>query len=1278
MRFLSSLPLSLRLVLSLSFVFLLPMRALSHSETSTADIGLGSPTIEAASPFEGSLEFTEKLLDQAEYLLTEQDQAELARIREVLEIAEQEAKFTLDPEVVHQAELKRTTAEARLLRWVHNFPAPVLINAGSAHIDPATDYRQLEKDYGALILKIDSGAEGTPCFRSQNADLTAHAAVLSNMRVHYATGGITWTLLTLERIQTGQTVQVFDFIADGSEEEDAKPGAILIETFPLGRLKLRIVDQSGEETPAMVRLAALPETRLRRPEGAIDYSEQMDVPAIGRPSVSGAHRFNHSGPFGGSYWVVPDAIEMDLPAGIWEVQVRKGFEYIPCHRVFSVSREKVTDLTLGLDRWIDMPKQGWYSGDDHIHSRLLSQEDADRLMVWLEAEDLHVANILRMGDHLRTYYDQRGFGPEYRVGRGDRVLVPGQEDPRFFMGHSIGLNLTAPARDIEDYLDNTWVADTIHSQGGLYGHAHLANNLFDIERDLTLLISQGKSDFGEILQFNTLGTGHYYDFLNLGFKLTASAGSDVPYGSTLGENRVYAFLDDARFTADAWFAAMKRGRTFVTNGPMLDLRVEWARPGDEIEMRTDRPLRVRAQAWGYPQGSAPVELELIRFGEVIAAATAEAIPPELSREIGERTAGTVACPTGALEREGRCALELDLEVNPEEGFWIAARARGRDGSVAHTTPVYVRREGFRPWDAAKVPGLILDRRKTLASIEGILANLRSQQRMGMIGSSDFSSKRILQSATSVLETVAVVRDIYDGLEETLDAEREIRVKGMARFEVVQASSEEPLSARLTLLDPKGLEVPLPRFPPSGKDSVISGSATFELLPGRYSYRLAKGKVYPPSEGTFSVSREGVASATASLERIANREEAGWFDADLSSKVAPQEAEGLLELEGLRVAGSPLVAASSREIEGGDSEPRWLVGASEKDSLSGIVVLKPVPSSIPSAARIAPSTAGLEKEEWGHAESPESLGFPLALFEGKVSSLGVLNPRFGIDRLVDHQPGGPRRDFNRFPPPFGYAEWVQQIYFDSLNCGFRLPPGASSGFGETHNPLGYNRVSVHSEGEISWTGWWEAFSRGQCMITNGPLLDVRANDSLPGAVFEIPEAGTLEVVFRLELLSLVPVEKVELILNGKAVQSLTPEEFAEGGGLSPLLLSEPGWFLVRAWGTDEKTYHLAMTAPFYVEGKSARPVQTESAAGFVAQLEALIESETSRREENRDAGLIERARAAKEYFASLVPREETPADEGLSRTGELVAEPAAPPPATSEVEAASGEVGSSSP
>ena len=58
---------------------------------------------------------------------------------------------------------------------------------------------------------------------------------------------------------------------------------------------------------------------------------------------------------------------MTLPSGDWDVRLVHGPEYEPLAETLHVDSKKWTRREYRLKRWIDMPSQGWYSGDDHVH-----------------------------------------------------------------------------------------------------------------------------------------------------------------------------------------------------------------------------------------------------------------------------------------------------------------------------------------------------------------------------------------------------------------------------------------------------------------------------------------------------------------------------------------------------------------------------------------------------------------------------------------------------------------------------------------------------------------------------------------------------------------------------------------------------------------------------------------------------------------------------------------------------------------------------------------------
>ncbi|MBE3123290.1 MAG: CehA/McbA family metallohydrolase [Planctomycetes bacterium] len=529
-------------------------------------------------------------------------------------------------------------------------------------------------------------------------------------------------------------------------------GTALIDllTPEQGRLKLTVIsDDSGEPAPAMVRLVWKIDGQVRRPDNGIDFDPQFD-----HQGRVGAGIANLPGKLRGAYWTVPGPIDMALPAGEWEVTVRRGVEHVAVVDTFTVVPGQTVERSYRPRRWVNMSKRGWYSGDDHVHAQILSEADAQRMMTWAKAEDVHLCNIVKMGDIQRTFFEQRAFGKTSRVVDGEYVLSPGQECPRTDeLGHTLAMNITSMIRDTDRYFLYDWVFDQVHAQGGLTGYAHVLSDAFHVHRDMSINVPKDKIDFVELMQFSTLGTDLYYEFLNTGFKITASAGSDVPWGGTIGEVRTYALVGAGRFDADRWFEAVKQGHTFVTNGPMLEFTVDQALPGDQIDVKTTKPLHVKARVWGDSEASLPSKLEIVCNGETIKSIQ----------------------PTDAKQTE----LTLEFDVDPANGFWIAARAEGADSTRAHTTPIYVVKPGLRFWKFEELDSLITKRLASLDEVDVLVKDRTEKNARGEVETNRLYKQLALQGP-ELMNRVTAARRIYEDLKQVADKERPLRKAAVAK------------------------------------------------------------------------------------------------------------------------------------------------------------------------------------------------------------------------------------------------------------------------------------------------------------------------------------------------------------------------------------------------------------------------------------------------------------------------------------------------------------------
>ncbi len=524
----------------------------------------------------------------------------------------------------------------------------------------------------------------------------------------------------------------------------------------IGTLRVAITDKaSGKVVPAIVCITSLADKSWRvPPDGTIvsphivTSKEQIAGWAAGpgtrewSPGDIGPVRLTVTVPLPGipldqpqhdvypvyaglpamPYWNEPVAyfvskpFSITLPPGKWRLAVSRGVEYFPVFEEFTIAPRQKLERDVRLARWVDMRQQGWYSGDPEFHNWRDQPWRNEFILTWAEAQDIHMTSVLSYSKTLTEFgHPQMGYGKDFRYQMGDYALASGHEGPRpsyAEQGHLMQLNIKAAVRNRDQLMDK--VCDVVHEQGGLCGYAHLPwtpsyYHRLHPEQDLhpgwdaSINTIRGKIDFMEILQFRQLGVEDYYDFLNMGVKLTALAGSDVSGGYMLGESRVYAYTG-RNFSVDSWYAAVKQGRTFVTNGPMLALTAGGAMPGDEVRVRKNANVRIQVRAWAPEAIGAPKVLEVLSQGRVIRAV--ESRDPKQSE------------------------LTAEFELPAGESQWIVARTTTFNAAVAHTSPVYVIVDGASFADRAQLPQLVEKRLKVLDFIEKRLRDRQYTQRHG--------------------------------------------------------------------------------------------------------------------------------------------------------------------------------------------------------------------------------------------------------------------------------------------------------------------------------------------------------------------------------------------------------------------------------------------------------------------------------------------------------------------------------------------------------------------
>jgi hypothetical protein len=385
---------------------------------------------------------------------------------------------------------------------------------------------------------------------------------------------------------------------------------------------------------------------------------------------------------GEPFFYADGTFEVEVPVGQADVVVERGTEYRALRLVAEMPPRGVVDVDLPLERWIAMTERGWYAGNTHVHYDEKETRASERLRLDPRVEDLPVLVVSVLKRRELAYASNAFPIGRHALSTTEHVVDVGEEsrhndEPwRIGLGHIMLINLREIVEPISrgilvddaspDYPPLVDACDAARGQGGVVLWCHNANGM-----EAPIAAALGRLDGLNLFDPYWMDPEYdlWYRLLNCGIRLPASTGSDWFVCSS---NRVYVDVG-ADFSYASWLAGLRQGRTFVTDGPVLELRVEGQRPSSEI---LDVPASVTAAEVTYEWQSAwPIDrLEIVRDGEVVA---------------------TADNPDGKLRGEGT------LRVDVVGAGWLAARCWGKQRTSyahalwTHASPVYLRADPNR-------------------------------------------------------------------------------------------------------------------------------------------------------------------------------------------------------------------------------------------------------------------------------------------------------------------------------------------------------------------------------------------------------------------------------------------------------------------------------------------------------------------------------------------------------------------------------------------------------
>lgn len=383
------------------------------------------------------------------------------------------------------------------------------------------------------------------------------------------------------------------------------------DVYAEGTLRIDVQGQDGSPLPCRIHLAN-------------EAGEPVRAPQL---------------PFWKDHFVCPGGVDLELPAGRYRFEVERGPEY---HRVSSnveVMDGQSRTVSVRPRRLIDMAARGWWSGELHIHRAI------EEVPLHLQAEDLHVGPTITWWNG-RNLWNDRAI-PEQLVTKvdGNRYFsVMSGEDEReggalmyYHLAKPLPLSggkgthpeFPSPMSFVEEarkesgvWIDvekpfwwdvPVWLASGKIDSIGLANNHMCRSRMYENE-------AWGKPRDERRLpapRGNGLWTQElYYHILNSGLRIPPSAGSaSGVLPNPVGYNRVYVHLDKP-LTWQNWWQGLKAGNSFVTNGPLLECKVNDQHAGYVFRNADSDLLRLKLDIHIASNDHVPA-IEVIWNGEVV-------------------------------------------------------------------------------------------------------------------------------------------------------------------------------------------------------------------------------------------------------------------------------------------------------------------------------------------------------------------------------------------------------------------------------------------------------------------------------------------------------------------------------------------------------------------------------------------------------------------------------------------------------------------------------------
>lgn len=510
---------------------------------------------------------------------------------------------------------------------------------------------------------------------------------------------MTVSLIILIAVATGERAASHETSRQASSQArllaqaDTDANAESVNELPPGRCQLHIEvgsEDNDQASPAVVRI--------------VNPLTGKTIPLTGE-----IHRNLN--------WYSLDAAAVVLvPQMKLRVEAIRGLDTELASAEIDLTGTSEATVKLSLKNFYDAHFRGLRGGNTHLHLMKLTHEEALRYLRVVpqsDAIDLVYLSYLRRVPDERHYISNQIVADSFSGGslqllsQHGTLFDNGQEHRHNFgrgdqgYGHVMLLNLERLIQPVSlgpgimgEGTDDTPLQVGIRAAHEDQATAIWCHNTFGFE-DVPNWMA-GLIHAQNIYDGGTHGTYEdtFYRYLNVGLKVPFSTGTDW---FMYDFSRVYVPMFD-ELTSASWLKELRDGRSFITNGPLLELEAERGGLGETLLLPAPNRITFMGKAMGRVDFG---QLEMIYNGQVVD-------------------------HVAAKKEGGYHHAEKQFRVEIEESGWVALRVKP-DANVnelgrplfAHTSPIYIEVAGKPVFRKEAAEQLVADMQQSVQTIQSL-------------------------------------------------------------------------------------------------------------------------------------------------------------------------------------------------------------------------------------------------------------------------------------------------------------------------------------------------------------------------------------------------------------------------------------------------------------------------------------------------------------------------------------------------------------------------------